>query len=584
LDLKQYPATDNVFLRKRGDIIINLELFSDEFKVLVKEFIEKYLFEQDLSYIAKKKQYLTPLLNLISYLNLHKIAVDNIELLKDSKFIKDYEDYIISLGLSTVNSEGHKTKNILITQKLYTFWTLSRSADNYFENDIWIIDELPIDPIRQNNSDRINSFDFSDIRNTKNKTSAKEYINYLITKTTKHVSTIKGELYSIKEFLIWMGDTEVADINIGIVNEYCDYIAEKNIKPVVFNRKVECLKRAFDYFVITKTISVNPLQFDKRIKFSPREYKLTSIDDYVISQIFERLPLMDEKLRLMFLIDYCTGLRIHSISSLKVDCIYKGIRTDTDGNKKTRYYLIDYSSKQEKISETPIPKILYELIKDRIEYIKAEDGKERYLFSSEKSKNRPYVADLYNRKINEFIIENNIKDVEGKIFHFSSHKLRHTLATDMVNMDIPFETIRKIMHHTSPEMTLYYAEIHSVKLIEQHKEFINNLGEKILFNEDVEVGNIAELDWLKKNINAQMLPNGICSLPTKMGTCESGNSCLECSKFRTSKDFLEVHKQQLESAKLLLAEAQKNAWETQIKTNEKIVEKLKKIISVIEED
>ena len=51
--------------------------------------------------------------------------------------------------------------------------------------------------------------------------------------------------------------------------------------------------------------------------------------------------------------------------------------------------------------------------------------------------------------------------------------------------------------------------------------------------------------WLKRNILAQALPNGVCRLPIQLGECPHANACLTCVHFGTSSKYLAALKEQL---------------------------------------
>src|SRR5699024_10944011 len=77
-------------------------------------------------------------------------------------------------------------------------------------------------------------------------------------------------------------------------------------------------------------------------------------------------------------------------------------------------------------------------------------------------------------------------------------------------------------------------------------------GDVLDLDDDSEVDDV-ELQWFKKNINAQVLPNGYCRLPVIAGGCPHANACLDCTHFCTSKQFLPQHEEQLERTEELLA-------------------------------
>jgi ferredoxin len=88
---------------------------------------------------------------------------------------------------------------------------------------------------------------------------------------------------------------------------------------------------------------------------------------------------------------------------------------------------------------------------------------------------------------------------------------------------------------------------------------------------------------MKKNILAESLSNGYCSLPIQL-TCTKGNACLTCGDFRTTIEFLDQHRQQLERTHQVLAVAQTNNWERQIQVNQDVKVSLEKIITTLEAD
>ena len=80
-----------------------------------------------------------------------------------------------------------------------------------------------------------------------------------------------------------------------------------------------------------------------------------------------------------------------------------------------------------------------------------------------------------------------------------------------------------------------------------------------------------------------MLPNGICSYPTILGVCPNADVCLNCEYFRTSKRYLDVHKQHLEKLETQIVTYKSNGWIHNLETALKQKEQLEKIISTLEE-
>lgn len=587
LDLKEYPIENNEYKTKRGSAIIDLSSFeSIEFKELIKNFIEEYLFNIDLKYIHRKKSFYIPLTYFLEFLSINNKDILYLNDLDYENLKNKYTQFLTNKNITYVTSTSNgivETKNLTIIYTLFEYERKYIEKDkNIWDKDSWNIDELPLSQERINETSNKRTIVFFDIKNKHNKDLLKMYLKHLIITSNDSFSTIKGKFNKINSFLDFLNDKNIENITSEDVTKYYEYLNSKNIGNFTYNSTINKVANFLDYLLSKNVIKANLINCNKELKLAPRHYKLSSVEDYIINQIFNNLDKIDEKLRDMFLISYCTGMRASEVSLLKLNCLYSNKLKSEDGELKERYFIQSYSTKLKKYNETPIPKILYDIIKDRIEYVKTFPYDEQYLFNSCKKQNKPYIASTYNEQMKKELNKIGIKYEDGSDYNFNSHDFRHTLATDMINMDIPFEVIRRILHHVSPEMTLYYAEIKSRKEIDMQKEFINNMGEKIVFEKDIELGDLAEINWLRKNINAQILPNGFCGLPTKMGQCDSGNYCLECSKFRTDETFLEVHKQQLETSLKLLENAKENGWEIQIATNQRNVDTLKKIISTIE--
>ncbi len=143
--------------------------------------------------------------------------------------------------------------------------------------------------------------------------------------------------------------------------------------------------------------------------------------------------------------------------------------------------------------------------------------------------------------LNKLAYEQKIVDKSGEIYRFHAHAFRHTVGTRMINNGVPQHIVQKFLGHESPEMTSRYAHIFDETLKAEFTKFkeklVTNNGDIIELDNDNEVDDV-DLQWFKKNINAQVLPNGYCRLPVIAGSCPHANACLDCTHFCTSKQFL----------------------------------------------
>lgn len=154
-----------------------------------------------------------------------------------------------------------------------------------------------------------------------------------------------------------------------------------------------------------------------------------------------------------------------------------------------------------------------------------------------------------------------VRDEAGRPVHVTPHQWRHTYGTRLVNADVPLEVVRRLLDHTSLEMTAHYGRMHD-RTVRDHWERarkVNIAGEDLVFDP---ASPLADATWLKDRLaRAKMaLPNGYCTLPLQQ-RCEVANACLTCPMFATTAEFLPQHRQQLTATRQLIDRAEQDGQE-----------------------
>lgn len=200
---------------------------------------------------------------------------------------------------------------------------------------------------------------------------------------------------------------------------------------------------------------------------------------------------------------------------------------------------------------------------------------------------RPPRAALLAEILNKLAEKHNICDLSGKLWRFQAHQFRHTVGTNMINRGVPIHIVSRFLGHETLGMTQVYATIHDPTLKKEIAKFYEKLvdvtGKVIEIDQTKEIES-SDFQWFKRNIQAQALPNGYCALPVHMKECPHANACLSCSHFRTSIEFLDQHKAQIEQTEKILEKARENGWQRQIEMNERVANNLQKIIKAVEEE
>lgn len=435
-----------------------------------------------------------------------------------------------------------------------------------FEDDVWYIKNFNIESGRINPTNPINKFDFSDFYT--HKEDAKLYIKYLIYNTYLAGETIAKRLYVLKDFFNYIGNKNINDLTRNDFLEYLNSLTGSNRN---YDMKIKHL-RMYNQFLIQKGILSEYLLLSSDTKSTHYEYRFSEVDDFVIEQIFLCFDEWEEYMKLLFLLIYCTGMRISEACSIK----RKSLK---EINK--RYFLTFYQVKMRKYVDGEIPKFLYNLLISYEE--KTNKYKNEYLILNTKHEQCKYSnTRQYFKRI---MIKYGIKNKDGSSYEFKAHDYRHTLAGKMLENNTPIQFIQEQLHHNSIEMTKVYLEYTEEKKLNEIKKIVNSFGEEspiTLTDTTIFTDEELQAELMRKELNTQILPMGICNQPVIYGTCNSSNSCLHCNHFRTTRDFLNVHKNQLKEIQEALKIAEINNFEIRIPQYKKDIEALEKIINSLE--
>lgn len=293
----------------------------------------------------------------------------------------------------------------------------------------------------------------------------------------------------------------------------------------------------------------------------------------------------------MFQVIMETGMRGSELINLKQD----GLTQDNEGD----WYLTRMNLKYRKEHTVPISHKLAKIIKLQINYIAqyCEDmeitNPYNYLFGHRRNNQfKTYAIRTLNGRLKNITEKLNLKNELGIKQDVSTHAFRHTVGTNLINNGVDMVTVQNYLGHESPMMTAIYAHLHNKtmrkainkaqnQLIDIKGKFYSAL-DLIKETEVIEDSNSKiEAKWLKRQLATQALPNGICALPVKQ-TCPHANACLTCTSFRTDKTFIDVHQQQLRTAKHLVDESKARQYTRQYDLNKQVLENLTNIVKGLE--
>jgi integrase len=272
------------------------------------------------------------------------------------------------------------------------------------------------------------------------------------------------------------------------------------------------------------------------------------------------------------------GLRLGDARRLPWDCIVR------DAAHAPYLAWINYKIR-ERVAFFPISDQLATTITEQQQRTRARFPTSPWLFTaSQKNFNgsRPMTATAWRRQLDQWLHEIKLTDSNGTPARLTPHQFRHTLATRLINADVPQHVVQQLLDHMSPEMTNRYARLHQ-QTLRRHWETatkINAEGQEVTIAPEHP---LADAAWMRISmVRAKVtLPNGYCGAPVQTD-CEYANPCLDCRFFITTRDFLDQHRRQRAETRRLIDDAEQTGLSRVAEKNRRTATKLDTIIGALE--
>lgn len=454
-----------------------------------------------------------------------------------------------------------------------------------YQKDIWDCRALGVDGGVGKSSHKLN---FTQLSQPWLKQTAKQFLKVCLSSIV--FASVQEKLYSLRRLSHFLSkdypNIKPSEISRAVITDFTIHLAGLNLAPSTRKGILCDTKLYFDACYQNQWLDVRRYLVCR--EDLPRIPK--SIPRYIPEEVMQQLnehigELAEPVIRMVLVLQEC-GMRISELVNLNFDCLLQ----DKTGDWFLRYYQF----KMKKEITIPISREIVRVIQEQQRYIREHitDSSFKYLFCANggaKSPGYNPVPRVMTRKklpeyLNRLAEKNNICDSSGKLWHFQTHQFRHTVGTRMINNGVPQHIIQRYLGHESPEMTSRYAQIHDQTMKKEIAKFqgkVVNIAGQVVEPNDTEADD-AELQWFKRNINAQALPNGSCALPAISQGCPHANACLACTHFRTTVEHLSEHKKQLKHTEKLLEKAKANGWVRQLEMNEVVKANLQKIVAGLE--
>jgi site-specific recombinase XerD len=269
-----------------------------------------------------------------------------------------------------------------------------------------------------------------------------ELIRYRRSLKRKNYSThtVKSYLNILDQFIRWLTGPlpEVTRKEIGL---YVDHLLRKRRTPKTITCHLQTIRLFFDYLINEegRSMLINPVSLiSLRLpKPLPRHLK----DDQV-RRLFDGIT--DLRDRAMFMLMLRCGLRVQEVAELTVDAIEYGRRQIFVFHGKGAKDRVVYMSEDARSA--------------LLAYLARRSSKARGLFLVQKGPMRgsPISVRGIQKRIEYYARESGL--------NVSCHRLRHTMATQLLNADADLATIQDLLGHGQITTTQRYCRVANLKV------------------------------------------------------------------------------------------------------------------------
>lgn len=223
-----------------------------------------------------------------------------------------------------------------------------------------------------------------------------------------------------------------------------------------------------------------------------------------------------------------------------------------------------------------------------------ENNPKKYLFNTYegKLKKKPLNKSSLLSAIKRLIEQKDIRDVNGELYHFRLHSLRHTRAKEYVEQGMGISIIQQILGHQSLQMTVHYATLTENALYEKWK----NTEDLDLFRVNTETNKLEQVDlnsdhgenliryeYVKKNLDAVRVPFGVCFKPSKLPCKQQINHCLTCASFCTTVENIPEYEEEIDQVKKQIEVSERYGRELWAEKNKTYLKLLKDTLERVRE-
>lgn len=335
----------------------------------------------------------------------------------------------------------------------------------HWHAQVWYLERFHFSKERINPSKIVESISFREITQEANQKYLKEYMRYALGITDMSLSSIRGKFLDIRKLLQAFDREElnICELQEEKIHLYLEELRKKEVAEKTFNGQLFNIRHFFNFLLVKGYIRRIPFLYEMYQKKTIPVHHDRSVREEVCEEILSKLYRFPERIRLMFLHLWCTGLRCSEVCTLQGDA-YEWKNGDA--------WVKVYQIKMKIYKRIPIPEMLYKLMEVYIGKYQIQPGE--YLFKNKKG--GAYVYGTFRSQMLKLCSENQIA---GGEYLFQSHDYRHAVATEYYESGVSIQVVRDYLGHDHEDMTRQYIDYMPRRLDAANEEFFSQQGESL---------------------------------------------------------------------------------------------------------
>ncbi len=175
--------------------------------------------------------------------------------------------------------------------------------------------------------------------------------------------------------------------------------------------------------------------------------------------------------------------------------------------------------------------------------------------------------------------------------HVTSHQLRHTYATALVNAGVSLQALMALLGHVSAEMSLRYGRLFDSTVRTEYERALDLAKEQA--RQHTPTGSptlsgrihlpLADItggaDWKETPLLKSRLAGGFCLRAPAQGACSYANICEHCPSYRSDPSSLPILAAQRVDAQALAQDAERRGWIDEADRHHQLIARLDALIT-----